>query len=148
MNRFCPYCYYWEFKVHKLETQQEEDQTVTNSLLRGPYKSGMQIGFQYCNENEYELNKISSQYCNGGFLTVDSRHTTKYGQSFGRNDFVSVSLNTVTTEVRFGVNGCDQGIAFKMNEYTEPMTQIKLHLNICGPHVEIEIVKFDRYTVR
>ena len=126
-NVFGSYNYYWEFKVHKLET-------------RDLYESRFKIGFKYDNG----LNEKTSKYCNEGHLEINYSRKKKYGQSFGRNDLVSASLNTVTMEVRFGVNGCDQGIAFKMNGCTEPATHVKIEIEISGPHVEIEIVKFDR----
>ena len=123
-NIYCNYIYQWTMKIHDATS------------ICG-YHSVIMIGFQ---------NNTMFAYGNDGKIEEIGYPGTRttYGQKFGTDDEVSVSLNTKTTEVRYEVNGCDQGFAFKVCTDAHQETRVKLQIIISGLNNHIELIKFHR----
>ena len=90
-------------------------------------------------------------YCNDGAVWVDKHYKDKqivekgyikwiqYGTTFGTNDIISILLDLQQMEVRFSVNGIDQGIAYNVTVSDE---KLRLSVTIGSKQECVEIVKF------
>ena len=127
-NVYCRYNYIWTMKIHKANDTVDDPSII--------------IGFT---EVPFVESDFTYKYSNNGCLyrIAYPQTVTKYGQGFGTNDEVSVSLNTKTMQVRFQVNGCDQGHLLKLYQGNQER-KVRLELAIAGPNIEIELVRFHR----
>ena len=68
----------------------------------------------------------------------------KYGDEYGDAD-ISIKLDLNQREMRFSVNGKDQGIAYS-DIYKDKDVKYGLIVSICGEHVSVEIMNFAKWS--
>ena len=86
---------------------------------------------------------LKFMYCSDGDLLVDSKDINwkEYGRPLDNNDIVSILLDLREMEIRFFVNGIDQGIAYNVTISDE---KLRLSVTMYPKSTSVEIVKFSK----
>ena len=119
----------WDLKISTVDKEKEDIKAIFIGIASGKDFKGHVYGYI-------------------GFGTIykmdGNDNQPKYGDEYGDDD-ISIKEDLKQGEMRFLVNGKDQGIAYR-DIYKDKDVKYRLIVSICGKDVSVEIINFSKFS--
>ena len=122
------------------------NQILLNDSFTGKYQWDIKIIYPYTILANFTIGLSSERglqfkYCDDGNLRVGTNEWKEYGARFHNDDIVSILLDLHKMEIRFFVNGKDQGKAYNVTASDE---KLRLSVTMYFRKSSVEIIKFSK----